>query len=274
MAAVSSSLTPIQSLKAIRALIADGISGERFGQTLRRKKIPHLSFSQVAAVELCHQRYYLNYVKEVKLKPGPNYFIKGKLMHQFIASSYKRIANERKVSPSTYLTAIHRVYRNEHRIHLENAVQVHLSNIWQDHEILGVEQPFVFMVDRKLPPLVGVIDLLLRKDNRVIIVDHKTGIDFYRPDRLQMAIYHRFASQKFPGKEIDIYYDQYRWVNNLQRIRKPSIQRTRIHLPDSSWETALAKIHSGYKVMKDIREKDYGKRDGECFRCPFRKHCW
>jgi hypothetical protein len=273
MTARSSSLTPTQSLKAIRAIIADGIGGERFWQTLRRNNIPHLSFSQVAAVNYCHQKYYLNYVKRVKLKPVPNYFIKGNLMHQFIASSYKRIANEQKINPSTYLIAIHRVYRNEHRIHLENAVQVHLSNIWQDHEILGVEQPFVFMVDRKLPPLVGVIDLLLKKDNHVIIVDHKTGSDFYKPDKLQMAIYHQFARKKFPRKEIDIYYDQYRWVNNLQRIRKPPIQRTKIHLPDSSWETALGKIHTGYKAMKDIRENDYGKRNGECFRCPFREHC-
>jgi hypothetical protein len=270
----NSSLTPKQSLKAIQALIADGISGNRFGQTLKRRKIPHLSFSQVAAVEFCHQRYYLDYVKGVKLDPIPNYFIKGKMMHEFIASSYESLARNRKIKSASYSKTISKYYDDQHRVHLENAVQVHLDNIWQNYEILGVEKPFVFLLNNELPPLVGVIDLLLKKEGRIIIVDHKTGGDFYPPDRLQMAIYLKFALQEYPGKEVEIYYDQYRWVNDLRRIRKPPLQRTRIHLPSSSWETAFERIYDGYKGMKRIKDEGYGKRNGECYRCPFREICW
>jgi ATP-dependent exoDNAse (exonuclease V) beta subunit len=247
---------------------------DKFGQTLRKKKIAHLSFSQVAAVEFCQQRYFLNYIQAVQLDPEPNYFIKGKLLHQFIASSYLKIANARKIDPSSYSKIINRYYEDPHRRHLENAVQVHLENLWQGYQIIGVEEPFVIVVDKKLPPLVGVIDLLMKKDNCLIIVDHKTGNNFYPPDELQMAIYYRFIKQMFPKKKIKIYYDHYRWVNNLNRIRKPALMRTEVVLPSSYWKDALVRIRDGYRIMETIKEEKWAKRQGECFRCPFRQVCW
>ena len=39
--------------------VMEGSKGkDKFGQILRKKKIAHLSFSQVAAVEFFHQRYF------------------------------------------------------------------------------------------------------------------------------------------------------------------------------------------------------------------------
>jgi len=266
--------TLAENLEAIQEIMESTKGGDKFGQTLRKKKIPHLSFSQIAAVEFCHQRYYLDYIKAVKLDPIPNYFVKGKLLHQFIASSYMKIADNQKINPAMYLRAITRYYEDHHRVHLENAVQVHLENIWQECEVIGVEEPFVVVIDENLPPLVGVIDLLLKQDDKITIVDHKTGNDFYSPNELQVAIYLYYAQQKFPQYEVKIYYDQYRWVNNLGRIRKPPLLRSEVTLPLDSWHKALVRIRDGYKIMKNIREEDWAVRDGECFRCPFRNECW
>ena len=268
------SFTPIESLEIIHKVIYSTKDGDRFANTLRKKNIPHLSFSQVSAVEFCHQRYYLNYVKAVELDPMPNYFVKGKLMHQFIASSYMNIASKRKINPAAYSRIITRYYDDHHRVHLENAIQVHLEHIWQGYEIIGVEAPFVFMLGENLPPIVGVIDLLLQKDDQIVIVDHKTGNDFYSPDELQMAIYLYYANQRFPDSEIKIYYDHYRWVNNLNRVRKPPLLRSEVVLPSNSWLKALPRIRDGYRAMNMIREADWGNREGECFRCPFNQVCW
>lgn len=268
------SLTPKQSLKAISALITAGISGERFGQTLRRKKIPHLSFSQVAAIEFCHQRYYLDYIEAVQLDPIPNYFIKGKLLHQFIASSYTKIAHKRKIDRRSYSKTITRYYDDHHGVHLENAVQVHLENLWQGYKIVGVEKPFVIAIDDELPPFVGVIDLLLKKGNEVIIIDHKSGNDFYAPDNMQMAIYQHYGMQRYPKSDIKVYYDQYRWVNNLNRMRKPPMLRSEVRLPSNSWFKAMLRIRDGYRTMQKIREGNQSIKFGECFQCPFKPICW
>jgi len=274
MKASHSPLSHKESFDAILALISSGIGGDRFGKTLRRRKIPHLSYSQVAAVEFCEQRYYLDYIEAVHLDPVPNYFIKGKLMHELIASTYLKITNGRKIDPSSYSKKISRVYEDQHATHLENAVQLHLDNLWDGYKILGVERPFVFSVDRQLPPLVGVIDLLLQKKDQIIIVDHKTGGDFYPPDELQVSIYHHVIKQKFPKKKIRIYYDQYRWVNNLDRIRKHALQRTEIVLGKNHWKTSLERIREGYKTIKKIGKEDRGNHEGECFRCPFSRICF
>lgn len=267
-------LTPEENFNAILAVLNNTRSGNHFAQTLRKKKIPHLSFSQVASVEFCQKRYYLDYVKAIRLDPIPNYFVKGKLMHQFIASSYSKIANDREITPSSYSKIINRYYDGLHFRHLENAVRVHLENLWQGFEIIGIEKPFVIMVDKRIPPFVGIVDLLLQRDDHIIIVDHKTGNDFYPPDELQMAIYHRFAKQKYPKKKISIYYDRYRWVNNLDRIRKPAFSRSEVVLPPAYWKTSLKRIRDGYKIIKTIRESKRANPGGECFRCPFRDFCW
>lgn len=267
-------LSPNESLDQIQVLINSGLTGNHFAQVLRKRKIPHLSFSQVAAVEFCQRRYFLDYIQGIELDPMPNYFIKGKLMHEFIASSYNRIVANRKINPLAYESTANRYYGDHHRNHLINAIKIHLENLWKDYKIIGVERPFVMMVNKSYPPFVGVIDLLLEKDGQIFLVDHKTGNDFYPPDELQMAIYYRYAKTKFPRKKINIFYDRYRWVNNLDRIRKPAFSRSPVTLPVNYWRSALNRINKGVQLMNKIKLENWGRYGDLCYRCPFRVACW
>jgi hypothetical protein len=116
-------------------------------------------------------------------------------------------------------------------------------------------------------------DLVLRKGENFVIVDHKTGRDFSPQDELQMAIYVEYIRREYGGKECPFYYDHYRWVNNLQRIRKPAFQRTRVVLPKRYWEAAEARIHAAQRTIERIRRQGWGVRNGQCFRCPYRGVC-
>lgn len=274
---MDASIQPQQALQAILDVIercngdADG-----FAETLRREKIPHISYSQISTVESCRHRYHLQYILGQELQPVPDYFTKGKLFHQLLASHYRENnCSSSQESLALALSEIAGEYEGRNQRHLENAYRVHLQHSWKDCEVIAVEKPFAMLIDPHLPPCVGVIDLAARQDDTTIIVDHKTGRDFYPQDELQSAIYMEYMRREFGGDvRSAFYYDHYRWVENLHLIRKPALQRTRIDLPPGAWLAALERIRQGYQKIVDIWRDGRGLRYGECFRCPYRLACW
>ncbi len=276
-------VSPEHTLQIIQELIqrTNGDS-DVFAETLRREKIPHLSFSQVSCVESCRQRYYLQYILGQDPQPTPEYFTKGKLFHNLLAAYYRRNGNRSNTEPGLDDDSVFAGWEAAHshlspgsRVHLENAYRVHLHYSWKDSQVIAVEQPFVMLVDPGLPPLVGVIDLVLKQDSTTIIVDHKTGRDFYPQDELQGAIYSEYMRREFGSESRStFYYDHYRWVDNLQRIRKPALQRTPIASTADYWPQALERIRRGYRLIEQVTRDGRGTRGGQCFRCPYRGDCW
>jgi hypothetical protein len=265
----------VDNITLINSLIA-GLDGdsEQFARTLRQNHIPHLSFSQITSVEFCHYQYYLQYVELREPDPVPTYFTKGKVLHQIIAASYRKISQSEPVDNAEYFALIDSQFSDEHNRHLKNAVHVHLDNLWQDCQVIAIEKPFVMLIDDTLPPCVGVIDLILQQNDHLIIIDHKTGHDFYPPDALQMAIYAAFAAKQYGATECAFFYDHYRWVNNLDRIRKPAIQRTEMMLPKGYSQEAMRRIRNGYQQIENIMKTKSAVKKGACFRCPYRRLCW
>ncbi|MCX6053373.1 MAG: PD-(D/E)XK nuclease family protein [Chloroflexi bacterium] len=259
-------------LQKIQELIT-GLSGDsdHFAEKLRSERIGHLSFSQVTTVEFCEYRYFLQYVERREPSPTPDYFTKGKLFHEAVSLFYKEI--KKGNFPEGY-PALAGHYQGENQRHLENAYRVHLENHWHHCEVVAVEHPFVMEVGADLLPLVGVIDLIAKMDDTYIIVDHKTGRNFYPPDELQMAIYVEYIRRRYGSVKCEFYYDHYRWVNNLARIRKPAFQRDNVAIGSDSWEGALTRIKKGQKQIERIRSTERASRNGECFMCPYKNDCY
>lgn len=233
-----------------------------------------MSFSQVTTVEFCRRRYYLEYVALVEPDPIPQYFTKGKLLHQAIAASYEQAARQQPLDRDIPLSVVAQAEQEDMKTHLRNAVEVHLDNFWTCCDVLGVETPFVMELDQDLPPCVGVIDLVLQREGVFLLIDHKTGRDFYPLDELQMAIYVEYVRRQYGDAECQFFYDQYRWVNNLKRIRKPAFQRKQVSIAEGGWSEALNRIRKAYREIEKIRSTNAGEANGECFRCPFRAQCW
>jgi|GEM_PF-646755 len=288
---------------AIQELIAECAGdSDRFAERLRAERIPHLSYSQVATVEACPYRYYLQYVRGIEPDPVPEYFTKGKLLHQLIARDYSNGHNGRTLSLSkcrpAYEDEVALQFSGENLAHLLNALELHRRHAWRGAQVLGVEHPFVMRVDPTLPPLVGVIDLVLKENGSYLLVDHKTGRNFYPDDELQVAIYARYIQQAYGGESVRLFYDHYRWVPNLERIRKPAFQRVEARADPAHWPQDLARIRAAYGMIREIQEifehwnplhengrKPFRSEDlrnsllritsasGECFRCPYRGMC-
>ena len=246
---------------------------DRFAEKLRRERIPHISFSQVTTIEFCSYRYYLQYIKMQDPRPIPDYFTKGKLLHQLLGEFYEHNRNGKSSVPPSHEREISKQFSGDNYFHLLNAYRVHQQNSWHSCELISVEHPFVMRVDGSLPPMVGVIDLILKQDGCYLLVDHKTGRNFYPDDELQVAIYAQYIRKAFGGESCRLFYDHYRWVNNLDRIRKPAFQRVEVTANHNHWPRYLARVKTAYEEIRALLAGVPAVRSGECFRCPYRNMC-
>lgn len=261
-------------LDTIQSLIAAAKeNADRFVPALRRERVPHLSFTQISTVESCEYRYYMEYVLGLEPDPIPEYFTKGKLLHQVIAGTYEKLRQNQPASRPDQIAFLRKEYQGSNRHHLENSVEVMHQNLWQDVQVLAIEHPFVMVLDEGLPPFVGVIDLVLEHGDKLYLIDHKTGRRFYERDAMQMALYQAYARRSFGRDRIHAFYDQYRWVENLARIRKPAFQRTEIAVTDESVRRGIRRAHSAYSRIESIRARDGAGKTGPCYACPYRRTC-
>lgn len=263
----------MQGYRAISSLLASwtGTFGE-FIRELDRRGVSYVSYSQVSALEFCRYRYFLQYVKRLQLRPQPDYFVKGHIFHEAAAKYYRGLARGRHVTIDLLHSSIDRHGRNDGH-HLKNALTLAIQNAHSGWEVIGVEEPFVLSIGRRLPPCVGVIDLVLRKGNHYAVVDHKTGRKFNDPDELQVKLYHEYVRRRYQAEMCLAFFDEYRWVNNLNRLRKPAFQRTEVRVTAQGWKNAEARLVDRYAEMREIHRKNDAPDTGPCRMCPFFARC-
>ena len=264
----------MNSYKAMSAALATHTGGiERFTRRLDRDGVPYLSYSKLATVEGCPYRYYLEYVQGVKLRPEPAYFVKGRVFHKAAAKVYLALARGRAARAGAIERLIEAHDDQSDRQHLRNAVELLRQNALGGWEVVAVEQPFVLSLGRGLPPCLGVIDLILRREGVYAVIDHKTGKSFGRGDAAQLAIYCQHVLRRHRAKECLTYFDEYRWVNNLDRIRKPAFQRRKVRIRPSAWNGAVRRFRRAYRNIRKIELAGDAPGAGSCYMCPFRDVC-
>lgn len=265
---------PFQSeADQIQALIdrCDGDS-DAFVDQLHQKRITHISFSQVYAFETCPRQYYLRYILGKEIYPVPEYFVKGKALHRTIANAYREFRGGQEFGEEIiHFNGISRYSQAGN--HLRNGYLTLRQNMLPSDEVLGIEKPFVFLMEDDIPPVVGVIDLILRHGDTLIIIDHKTGRDFYQPDILQMAVYLSYLRAAGLQGDCEFYYDSYRWVENLARIRKPAFERRQMVISEREIKGQAKRLVAGYHGIRTLKQGHLPERNGECFRCVYRKCC-
>lgn len=264
----------MSSCRAMSAALAGHAGGiERFARRLDRDGVPYLSYSKITSVEFCPYRYHLEYVQRVRLRPEPTYFVKGRIFHKAAAKVYLALARGEPARAGTIDRLVEANDDESDRQHLRNAVELLRQNALADWEVVAVEQPFVLSLGRGLPPCLGVIDLILRKDGVLAVIDHKTGRSFGSGDAMQLTVYRQHVLRKHRARECVAYFDEYRWVNNLQRIRKPAFQRRKVRVRPSAWNGAVRRFQRGFRNIRQIEAEDDGPGTGTCYMCPFRDIC-
>jgi len=244
-----------------------------FTKMLDKKSVAYLSFSKVSTVEFCPQRYLLEYVQRVKLRPEPKYFVKGRLFHEAAAKLHRARMRGRRVFLDQLIKPVERRMYEDDANHVRNAIDLMQREVDADWEVVAVEEPFVLDLGPNLPPCLGIVDLILRKGDEFAVIDHKSGKQFYESDRLQVAMYHEYARRQYGAERCAGYYDQYRWVNNLDRIRKPASRRTKVTIRTGTWNSVLRRIATRYRQMKKIEQTGRAEGASDCWGCPYSDLC-
>ncbi len=277
MPATDHAHTLLRIQQLIDEMAAAGGDSEPFADQLRQRGLPHISFSQVKSIEFCEAEYTWKYILYRQPHPMPAYFAKGKLLHQAIAASYAALAGQPAQDPASLIAGA--TLEEQHRRHLNNALATHRQNLWQGMRVLAIEHPFVFSLAGDLPPVVGVIDLVLQDEDGLILVDHKTGRAFAEQDELQLAIYRHYASQAWQQPRVRFFYDHYRWVENLKTIRKPALYRQEVALPPAGLASTLDRLPQAAQRIEALKQRAANpgfapRREGQCFMCAYRSLCY
>ena len=244
-----------------------------FTRMLDREGISYLSFSKVASVESCPQKYLLEYVEGVKLRPEPAYFLKGRLLHEAAAKLHRARRRGRQISTEKLAAPAERRLEGKDVNHVRNALALMQRLADPEWQVVAVEEGFVLDLGPDLPPCLGIVDLVQHRGNEYAVVDHKGGKKFNAPDRLQLVLYREYVRRQYGAERCAAYFDQYRWVNSLDRARKPAFCRTKVAIRDSAWKGALRRISARHRQMLEIEQTHRASATGDCMICPFRKQC-
>ena len=142
----------------IQALIdRSGGDSDLFVHALHQSKLAHISFSQIYAFETCPRQYYLRYVLGREIDPVPEYFIKGKALHQSIANAYRLLKIGKTFGEEViYYNGINR--SSQAGNHLRNGYLTFRQNMLPANEVFGIEKPFVFLLDNAAKLNVGLAE--------------------------------------------------------------------------------------------------------------------
>jgi len=244
-----------------------------FTKMLDKKDVAYLSFSKISTLECCPQRYLLEYVERVKLRSEPKYLVKGWLFHEAAARLHRARMRSRRVSLDQLIKPVERRLGEGDANHVRNAIELMQREADVDWDVVAVEEPFVLDLGPDLPPCLGIVDLVLQKGDEFAVIDHKSGKKFYELDRLQLAIYHEYARRRYGAEQCAGYYDQYRWVNNLDTIRKPASRRTKAPIRKGTWNTVLRRVAKRYRQMMKIEQAGTAVGASDCWGCPYSDLC-
>jgi len=234
----------LHGFQAISSALAEwNGSISTFMKQLDKDKVPYISYSKISSVESCEYRYFLEYVEGIKVRE-PLYFKKGNIFHQAAGMAHRQLAKG-KLNRKPIERLVDRHFEREDNRHLQNAIELLIQNVHTGFEVVDTELPFVLSLGRGLPPLIGIIDLLLIKGDVFLVVDHKTGKNFYEQDGLQLHLYQEYVRKTFKPKRMLACFDEYRWVNNLQRIRVPAFREPTFPIPASRGLSPL----SGFRMV-------------------------
>jgi len=225
--------------------------------------ISYLSHSRVADYVRCPACYYRRYILGEKTESQAMLF--GTLFHKAAAGFYKA----KNTLEADKLFSRLRVSKLDEDRHgpLKNAIALLCQNRHSDCEVVSIEEPFFLDLAPGLPPIIGIADLIIRKGKSLAVVDHKTGKSFNDHDPDQLVLYAEHVGRLHNARVTAGFFDEYRLVPNLDRIRKPAFRRTGVPLSKKMLPPLIRRYKSAWKEIQLLKKGDPPSAAYDCWFC-------
>ena len=125
-----------------------------------------------------------------------------------------------------------------------------------------------------LPPVIGIIDLVLRTGRSHLVVDHKTSKRFNDLDSGQLELYAQQVRRSRGVAECAAAFDEYRLVPDLRRVRKPVFRRTPVAVSPAGVLAMIGRYGLAWKRIARIRCANDAPPAAECWFCRPRQARW
>lgn len=234
-----------------------------FMRSLEASGVSYLSHSKVAEYRRCPRCYYRRYI--LGEKEETQAMLVGTLFHNAAARLYKA---KQDVRPERLFAKLNLSKLEADRLpHLQNAVTVLCQNRHVDGEVVSVEEPFFLDLAPGLPPVIGIADLVLRTGKSLLIVDHKTCKSFQDHDPVQLVLYAEHARQAHNAPVPAGCFDEYRLVQNLDRIRKPAFRRSTVKLSRKMLPPLVREYRSTWERIQLLEPGQPPSPSDDCWTC-------
>ena len=238
----------------------------RFMDALDAQEVPYLSYSKVSTVERCPRCYYNQYILRQELSSTA--LTTGSLFHRAAEAFYDAL----RLGQPFDAPAVAQHLRPKHtdptqQAHLENAIKTLRQNAWEGYEIVATEELIFLDLAPRLPPVIGVADLVLRKAGSYVVVDHKTSKRFNDPDPAQLVLYAKHVRQRHGASAVVGAFDEYRLVPDLKRVRKPVFRRTPVSVDPAALAPLIARFRRAWKLIATIHRDRHATPSPDCYTC-------
>jgi RecB family exonuclease len=234
-----------------------------FIRSLDSEEVPYLSHSRVADYVRCPACYYSRYILGEKTESQA--MLLGTLFHNAAASFYKA----KRAPEADKLFSRLGVSKLDEDRHgpLQNAITLLCQNRHSDCEVVSIEEPFFLDLAPGLPPIIGIADLVIRKGKSLVVVDHKTGKSFNDHDPAQLVLYAEHVGRLHNTRVSAGFFDEYRLVPNLDRIRKPAFRRTEVRLNKEMLPPLIRRYKSAWKEIQLLQMGEPPSAAYDCWFC-------
>lgn len=248
---------------------------------------PHLSVSQLTTWLQCPRKYRFQYVERLPWPAVPSALVFGSAMHAAIAHFHEASLQGHGVAVPELQDVFTAAWRAEAKpIELRRgetaeglaALAAELLKVVERDvtpaEVVGVEEPFRIDLAADLPPLVGFIDLIERRGERVVIVEYKTAAQRYSAQRvrddLQLSAYALAGLQMdLPG--VDEPRDLGLEFRVLLKAKQPSLD---VRTTERSAGQLDELRDTAASIQRAIDTGAFPRNRGwQCSGCPFRGPC-
>lgn len=180
------------------------------------------SFSRINAYKTCERMFYLTYIKCLKTSSG--FFAEfGSFGHSLLEKYYKKELDFFKLSkeyaekyhetiktkapPNPYVD-LNKKYYDVGKEYFDN-----FEGIFNDCEVLGVEEELKIKIEER--DFIGYIDLILRDEYGIIIVDHKSKKMFESKKEkeeylIQLYLYSIYIYEKYGEYPYKLVFNMFR----------------------------------------------------------------